>query len=42
MCKDGGGAGNNWGVGFSEGEKIQEEIMDMLDREADGSDSLDV
>lgn len=41
LSKEGGGAGNNWGVGYSIGEAIQEEIMDMIDREADGSDSLD-
>lgn len=39
--KEGGGAGNNWGVGYQQGEKFQEELMDMIDREADGSDSLD-
>jgi len=36
------GAGNNWGVGYAAGEQIQEEIFDMIDREADGSDSLEV
>ncbi|KAF2005760.1 tubulin-domain-containing protein [Amniculicola lignicola CBS 123094] len=39
--KDGTGAGNNWGAGYSMGEQVQEEIMDMIDREADGSDSLE-
>lgn len=39
--KDGGGAGNVWANGYSQGEKISEEIMDMIDREADGSDSLE-
>lgn len=46
----GGGAGNNWGkgkndyittLGYEEGEKVQEEICEMIDREADGSDSLE-
>ncbi|KAJ1341654.1 tubulin gamma chain [Batrachochytrium salamandrivorans] len=41
LSKDGGGAGNNWAYGYSQGEKIHEEIMEMLDREADGSDSLE-
>lgn len=41
MSKHGGGAGNNWGKGFEEGEKVQDEILDMIDREADGSDSLE-
>ncbi|PVI04709.1 tubulin-domain-containing protein [Periconia macrospinosa] len=39
--KDGTGAGNNWGMGYSMGEQVQEEIIDMIDREADGSDSLE-
>jgi tubulin gamma len=36
------GAGNNWGAGYAAGEGVQEEIFDMIDREADGSDSLEV
>ncbi|KAL3479764.1 tubulin gamma chain [Aspergillus californicus] len=35
------GAGNNWGIGYSAGEVVQEEVFDMIDREADGSDSLE-
>lgn len=42
LSKDGGGAGNNWASGFSQGEKLNEEIFDIIDREADGSDSLEV
>ncbi|GAB1601111.1 tubulin gamma-1 chain-like [Argonauta hians] len=41
LGKQGGGAGNNWAVGFSQGEKLYEEIFDIIDREADGSDSLE-
>lgn len=41
VSKDGGGAGNNWAQGFSAGEKIYEEVMEMIDREAEGSDSLE-
>ena len=41
MSKEGGGAGNVWAKGYSEGERFQEEIMEMIDREADGSDSLE-
>ena len=41
MPKEGGGAGNNWAAGFSQGEKYHEEIFDIIDREADGSDSLE-
>jgi tubulin gamma len=41
ISKEGGGAGNVWARGYSEGERFQEEIMEMIDREADGSDSLE-
>ncbi|KAI9585111.1 tubulin gamma-1 chain [Glossina fuscipes] len=41
LSKHGGGAGNNWASGYSQGEKLQEEIFDIIDREADGSDSLE-
>ncbi|KAK2744143.1 gamma-tubulin [Myotisia sp. PD_48] len=39
--RDGTGAGNNWAAGYAVGESVQEEIFDMIDREADGSDSLE-
>ncbi|KAJ5247580.1 hypothetical protein N7468_002563 [Penicillium chermesinum] len=39
--QQGVGAGNNWGAGYAAGEGVQEEIFDMIDREADGSDSLE-
>ncbi|KAK7529663.1 gamma tubulin MipA [Phyllosticta citribraziliensis] len=39
--KDGTGAGNNWAAGYAMGESVHEEVMDMIDREADGSDSLE-
>ena len=42
MSKDGGGAGNNWAQGYATGEKLYEDIMEMVDREAEGSDSLEV
>lgn len=38
---NGGGAGNNWAAGYHAGESIVDDLMDMLDREADGSDSLE-
>ena len=41
LSADGGGAGNNWAYGFAQGEKVYDEIMEMIDREADGSDSLE-
>lgn len=42
LSKDGGGAGNNWAAGYHAGERIFDEVSDMIDREADGSDSLEV
>ena len=41
ISPEGGGAGNNWASGYMQGEKVSEEIIDMIDREADGSDSLE-
>ncbi|KAJ3407736.1 gamma-tubulin [Chytriomyces hyalinus] len=41
LSPDGGGAGNNWAFGFSSGERIADEVSEMIDREADGSDSLE-
>ncbi len=40
--KHGMGAANNWGDGYQSGEEVYEEIVEMIDREADGSDSLEV
>ncbi|SCZ96452.1 BZ3500_MvSof-1268-A1-R1_Chr8-2g10202 [Microbotryum saponariae] len=37
----GGGAGNNWAKGYAAGERVYEEVMEMIDREAEGSDSLE-
>lgn len=42
VSKDGGGAGNNWAQGYAAGERIYEEVIDMIDREAESSDSLEV
>jgi tubulin gamma len=42
MSQDGGGAGNNWAQGYAAGEKLYEDMMEMVDREAEGSDSLEV
>ena len=41
VAGDGSGAGNNWAQGFATGEKHCERICDMIDREAEGADSLD-
>lgn len=39
--KAGGGAGNNWADGYDQAESVAEDVLEMLDREADGSDSLE-
>ena len=41
MSSHGGGAGNIWASGYSQAEGLYEEIFDIIDREADGSDSLE-
>ncbi|XP_005092221.1 tubulin gamma-1 chain [Aplysia californica] len=41
LSKHGGGAGNNWASGYSQAERLYDEIFDIIDREADGSDSLE-
>lgn len=42
VSKHGGGAGNNWASGYSQGEKLTDEIFDIIEREAEGSDSIEV
>lgn len=42
LSSDGGGAGNNWAYGYCQGKRIQEEVLDMLDREADNTDNFQV
>eukprot|EP00736_Rhodelphis_marinus_P009379 Rmarinus@m.10788 len=41
VSEHGGGAGNNWASGYAQAETHEEEIMEIIDREADGSDSLE-
>ena len=41
MSQDGGGAGNNWAKGYCQAQSVHEELTDMIDREAEGSDSLE-
>ncbi|RKO94980.1 tubulin-domain-containing protein, partial [Caulochytrium protostelioides] len=41
LSTHGGGASNNWALGYSQGEQLHEEVIEMIDREADGSDSLE-
>lgn len=42
VAEHGGGAGNNWGSGYTQADKLSESLFDILDREADNSDSLEV
>ena len=42
VAKEGGGAGNNWASGHRQGEEHRSILMDIIDREADNSDSLEV
>lgn len=41
VAQEGGGAGNNWASGYRQGEQHHEQVIDMIDREADNSDSLE-
>lgn len=42
LSNEGGGAGNNWAFGYSSGLEIKEELMELIDREAEAADSLEV
>lgn len=39
--KSGGGAANNWAKGYNAGERAYDDVMEMLEREAEASDSLE-
>jgi tubulin gamma len=41
VAQDGGGAGNNWASGYRQGSEHEDQVLEMIDREADGSDSLE-
>ncbi|CAI5530981.1 unnamed protein product [Closterium sp. Naga37s-1] len=41
VAEHGGGAGNNWASGFDQARAQQEAIMEMIDREAEGSENLE-
>ena len=41
VAREGGGAGNNWASGYRQAEENGEVLLDMVDREADNSDSLE-
>lgn len=36
------GFATQWAKGYAAGERVYEDVMDMIDREAEGSDSLEV
>jgi tubulin gamma len=38
---EGGGAGNNWAAGYELGDEVQDKVFEMMDREAENSDSLE-
>lgn len=38
---DGSGAGNNWASGFTRAESEHDKILDIIDREAENSESLE-
>lgn len=41
LSNEGGGAGNNWAYGYSSGMDIKEDLMEIIDREAEAADSLE-
>lgn len=41
QSKHGGGAGNNWASGYAHGERLFDEIFDIIDREAEGAENLE-
>lgn len=41
LDKSGGGAGNIWSTGYTTGRTIEETLFDIIEREAEGSDSLE-
>ncbi len=38
---DGGGAGNNWASGYAQGSRVVEDLFDVIDREAENTDSME-
>jgi hypothetical protein len=41
IAADGGGAGNNWASGYAQGQAAAETLREMVEREAENSDSLE-
>lgn len=42
VASDGGGAGNNWAYGYAQAQKLEDPILDMIEREAEGADNFEV
>lgn len=42
VASEGGGAGNNWAYGYSQGARLEDGIIDMIEREAEGADNFEV
>lgn len=41
VSKELSGAGNNWALGYTQAEELYDDLIEIIDREADGSDSLE-
>lgn len=41
LSNEGGGAGNNWAFGYSSGMPIKEDLLEIIDKEAEAADSLE-
>lgn len=41
IAADGGGAGNNWAYGYSQAQRLEDSILDMIEREAEGADNFE-
>ncbi|CAD26372.1 TUBULIN GAMMA CHAIN [Encephalitozoon cuniculi GB-M1] len=41
LSNEGGGAGNNWGHGYCVGKAMGNDVIDMIQREAEGCDALE-
>ena len=42
LYNEGGGAGNNWAAGYSSALQIDDTLIDMIDRETERCDNLEV
>jgi len=42
VSSDGGGAGNNWAYGYAQASKLEDRILEMIEREAESADNPEV